>query len=109
MPEKQNILKKSLTRLDFIAQQHPGIIASEARLESVKTLLESDSGLSEMSEALNRLDKVVKNANAQNSQKAQALFLQAEIYTKTATGSQVIATLRDSIVNYHKARKGVDK
>ncbi|MDA3898298.1 MAG: hypothetical protein PF482_19350, partial [Desulfobacteraceae bacterium] len=107
--KKQDVLKKSLSRLEVIAQQHPGIIAAEAQIEGVNILLKTGSGLSEMSDALDRLKAVVEEPSAENSQKAQALFLQAKIYEKTATGSQVIDTLRSIIINYPKERKWVDK
>jgi len=107
--EKQHILEKSLTRLDRIAQQYPGIIAAEAQIESVNIILKSEPALSELSNTLDRLNNVIADDAARNSQKAQALFLQAKIYDKTATGSQVIASLRDIIINYPKQRKWVDK
>ena len=107
--EKQNILDKSLTRLDRIAQQYPGTIAAEAQIESVNIILKTEPGLPELSKTIDRLDKIISEEAAKNSQKAQALFLQAKIYDKTATGSQVINSLRDIIINYPKQRKWVDK
>jgi len=107
--EKQNSLKKSLTRLDRIIDQYPGTIAAEARIESVNVVLKSDPGLAEMSKALDRLEKVLSDDAANNSQKAQALFVKAQIYAKTAANSQVIDTLKKIIINYRDQRKWVDK
>ncbi|MEA2059812.1 MAG: CHAT domain-containing protein [Thermodesulfobacteriota bacterium] len=106
---KQTLLKTGLNRLEQIARNHPGTISASAEIESVTLLLTSDPGLTEMSEALDLLDSVISDDAATDFQKAQALFLQAEIYKKTVTGSQVITTLRDIIVNYPEARKWVDK
>jgi len=107
--EKKTVLEKSLSRLGQIARQYPGIIAAEAQIESVHIILSAGAGLSKMSDALARLDAVIADTDAENSQKAEALFLQARIYDKNATTSQVIDTLQQIIINYPKERRLVDK
>lgn len=116
--EKQEILKQSLDRLNRIIDQYPGIIAAEARIESVNILLAANAGMSAMSNALDRLDAVLSAGSpdsddsensADDDQKAQALFLKAQIYETTAGGTQVIETLRTIITQYPDQRKWVDK
>ena len=107
--EKQTILKKSLKQLDRIIFQYPGTIAAEAKIESVHVVLKSDPGLTEMTKALDRLDEVISDDTAKNSQKAQAFFIKAKIYAKTAAENQVTETLKEIIINYPKQRKWVDK
>ncbi|MBC2716232.1 MAG: tetratricopeptide repeat protein [Desulfobacteraceae bacterium] len=107
--EKQNIYEKSLTRLDQIALQYPGTIAAESRIESVTILLKGSESLSDLTKALDWLDEVIADDSAETSQKAQALFLKAQIYAKTVTNNKVIETYRLILINYPEQRNWVDR
>ncbi|HKK91413.1 MAG TPA: hypothetical protein VJ936_08430, partial [Desulfobacteraceae bacterium] len=107
--QQQALLEKTLDRLNTIASRYPGRIAAHARIESVTLLLTTDPGPAVLSRAIERLNRVVADDGATASQKAQALFLQAEIYHRTAGGSQAIETLRHIILHYPKAGKWVDR
>ncbi len=107
--EKNSLLEKKIRRLDQIAQEYNGPIPAEARIESAAMIVQLDPGLSKMTDAVSRLKLVLTDTSADDSQKAQALFLQATIYEKTTAGNRTIDTLRKIIVDYPKERKWVDK
>ena len=106
--EKQDLLDKSIGLLDRLGEMHPGIIAAEAHIESAALLVESDGSLTAMTEALDRLDRVLSLETADNGQKAHALFLKAQVYKITAPGDPVVDTLRSIITGYPEERKWVD-
>ncbi|MEZ4579552.1 MAG: hypothetical protein R2875_16545 [Desulfobacterales bacterium] len=81
---------------------------AEAHIESAALLVESDGSLTAMTEALDRLDRVLSLETAENGQKAHALFLKAQVYKITAPGDPVVDTLRSIITGYPKERKWVD-
>ncbi len=106
--DKRTLISNSLSILDKIASQHSGYIALEAKIESATMLFNTTDRIDDLMTALERLDGVIDDDSADNSQKARALFLKAKIYGKTATPEKAAKTFRTILIDFPEQKKWGD-
>jgi CHAT domain-containing protein len=97
---RQKLKDDALNEIAGIADNRTDAVKIEADFESARILSSNAAGAAAMTRAIAYLDRIAENPDAQDHQKARALFLAADIYDKLGISGQSSTTLRRIISDY---------
>jgi CHAT domain-containing protein/Tol biopolymer transport system component len=108
---RREVIQRAQMRLESIADDHTQFssLLAESRLEQAALLIDLGGQPSDLVQALNLLDLVLKDNSIDQEQRARALFIKAKVFDRVGRDDEVIPAYASILEHYPEVKPWADR